>query len=256
MISLAPRLQLQLGMVSHVHSGVIIGIKGALVTVEVESTPGLPEFAALGSNDPVVKESKHRITSALRAINVPLPPRKIIVNLAPAGLPKRGTAFDLSIAMALLHSAGEIHPNSTVETLFLGELALDGTLRPCSGVIPIGMTALLHGLTSMIVPVENSEEAACLPHLNVYVAHHLSEVLAHCKGEKCLEKVSPLPWSEELNPSHLFSEIIGQHVPKRALEIAAAGRHHLLFVGPPGSGKSMLAQCLPQLLPPLGDSEA
>jgi len=177
------------GMIARLFSGVVQGIRGELVAVELEASPGLPDFSAIGSSDPIVKEAKHRVTSALRSIGEDLPPRKIIVNLAPASLPKRGTAFDLPIAIAILQANGKIDPLTTSETCLLGELALDGALRPCRGVIPVGMTAMMNGISSLIIPSQNSEEASCLPNLDIYVADHLKQVVDHFRGKEELPKV-------------------------------------------------------------------
>lgn len=243
-------------MISHVTSGTVLGIQGELITVELETSTGLPDFAALGANDPIIKESRHRIFSALRSLDLEIPSKRIIVNLAPATLPKRGTNFDLPIAIALLISTRVIVQETTADIVMVGELALDGSLRGIRGVIPIGMRAIVQGIKALIIPSENGIEASTLPNIEVFVASHLIEVIEHLRGEKELKRVEPIAWKVESKNLKSFPTIIGQPVAKRATQIAAAGNHHILFSGPPGSGKTMLAEIFPSLLPPLTDVEA
>ncbi|OGQ34177.1 MAG: hypothetical protein A3F16_00190 [Deltaproteobacteria bacterium RIFCSPHIGHO2_12_FULL_43_9] len=249
-------MQLGFFMIAQVTSGTVLGIQGELVTVELETSPGLPEFSALGANDPIIKESRHRIASALRALDIDIPSKRIIVNLAPATLPKRGTNFDLPIAIALLISTGQIDQESIADVVMVGELSLDGGLRGIRGVIPIGMRSILQGVKTLIIPAENGAEASTLPNIEVFAASHLIEVIEHLRGGQSLHRIKPVAWTRSEKNLKSFPNIIGQPVAKRAIEIAAAGNHHILFSGPPGSGKTMLAEIFPSLLPPLTDVEA
>jgi magnesium chelatase family protein len=225
-----------------------------LVSVETHVANGLPAFALVGLPEAAVRESRERVRAALLTCGYEMPPRRITVNLAPADLPKEGGRFDLAIALGLLAATGQIAPNTLAGYEFLGELALSGQLRPIPGVLPAAVRARDAG-RMLIVPQENAGEAARVSDAHVFGAQHLREVVAHLLGVALL----PQAQAAALESSSVgldLRDVRGQHRAKRALEIAAAGGHNLLMIGPPGAGKSMLAHRLPGLLPSMSESEA
>ena len=239
-----------------IHTRARVGIHAPAVTVETHLSGGLPSLSIVGMPETAVRESKDRVRSALLNAGFDFPARRITINLAPADLPKEGSRFDLPIALGILTASGQVEPASVEHMEFLGELALDGHLRPLKGVLPAVLAARQAGRTIM-VPSANQQEAALASRDDAYAAEHLLAVCAHLRREERLSPVpSQLPDEAAARIEGDLAEVQGQHVPKRALEIAAAGRHNLLFHGPPGTGKSMLATRLPGILPPLGDEAA
>ncbi|OHV08478.1 YifB family Mg chelatase-like AAA ATPase [Kushneria phosphatilytica] len=231
-----------------------VGLDAPEVLVEVHLSNGLPGLAIVGLPETAVKESRERVRSALINANFEFPTKRITLNLAPADLPKEGGRFDLPIALGILVASGQI-PHEAVDRLeCLGELALDGHLRPVPGVLPAAMAARRAG-RALMVPAACADEAALAGELTVLPVTHLLDVVAHLLGQQRIEPhVLSEPPAAALPPFDLC-EVRGQHQARRALEIAAAGGHNLLFAGPPGTGKTMLASRLAGILPPLRENE-
>ena len=234
-----------------------IGIEAYPVSVEVHLARGMPQFAIVGLPEMAVRESKDRVRSALLNSGFELPKtrKKIIVNLAPADLPKSGSSFDLAIAIGMLAASHQLPMEDLAKYEFLGELALSGALRPIKGGISVALACKKAG-HALILPTLNAEEVALVNSQTMYAAEHLLDVVAHLTHKKEIPAILPLPLDMNIAYQHDLAEVKGQHHAKRALEIAAAGNHSLLMVGPPGSGKTMLASRLPSILPPLSQEEA
>jgi len=242
-------------MLTKITSATTVGIQTYHIDVEVDLSFGMLQFNIVGLPDAAIRESKQRIMTALKQCGIRLPERKITVNLAPADIKKEGTVFDLPIALGILHAAEIIilEKEFLHETLFLGELSLDGSIKPVKGVLPIAHDSVAMGKRRMVVAPENAQEASLSLAMEIIAAGNLVELIAYIRGEKrIIPTVIDLSRLSAIQKQTVdLSDIKGQFVAKRALCIAAAGRHNIMLVGSPGSGKTMLAQRLVHLLPPL-----
>lgn len=238
-----------------VYTRAICGINAPLVSVEVHISPGLPKFSIVGLPEAAVKESKDRVRSAIINSLFQFPATRITVNLGPADLPKQGARFDLAIAIALLLATRQLSCSTIHQYELTGELALDGSLRDVSGILPIAIASAQSG-RALITSTNNAEEAVLSKQVTAYGAKHLLSVCAHLNGSATLKKQTKKKHVIIQQKYRDLSDVQGQANARRALEIAAAGKHSLLFNGPPGCGKTMLASRLPGILPPLEDADA
>ncbi|MDM3872183.1 YifB family Mg chelatase-like AAA ATPase [Porticoccus sp. W117] len=238
-----------------VHTRARTGIQAPSVSVEVHLSNGLPSLNIVGLPETAVRESKDRVRSAILNAHFEFPARRITINLAPADLPKEGGRFDLAIALGILAASGQVPADALKDCEFLGELSLSGDLRPVTGVLPASLACGSAG-RPLILPAENAAEAALSSSTDVLPANHLLAVCAHLHGNQRLTQAPATTASNHTEAGLDLNEVIGQQQAKRALEIAAAGAHNLLFAGPPGTGKTMLASRLPGILPPLSEQEA
>lgn len=238
-----------------IHSRANTGINAIPVTIEIDLSLGLPGFSIVGLPEAVVKESKDRVRSALLNTNFEFPARRIIVNLAPADLPKQGSRFDLPIALGILAASKQIPTNTLDSYEIAGELALSGALRPIKGGLPFAL-ATRNAKRKLIIPCDNADEATLVKNIDVYPAKHILEICEHFMGTQCITKHTCNISTSEPTYTLDLSDVHGQQQAKRALEIAAAGGHSLLMTGPPGTGKTMLASRLSTILPLMTEEEA
>ncbi len=237
------------------YSGAVIGVDGHLVRVEVDLVRRLPATVVVGLPSGAVRESTERVRSAIGAAGFEYPRLRVTVNLGPADVRKEGTGFDLPIAVAILAASGQLPPGALEGVLLAGELSLDGVLRPVRGVLPMGVMAAAEGLEAAVLPAEVAGQAAVVPGLRAYGAETLADVVAMLRGERDLPVARPAEGIADRDMPDL-EDVRGQVMARRALEIAAAGGHNLLLIGPPGAGKTMLASRLPSILPEMSPAEA
>lgn len=252
-------------MFSLIHSASVYGVEGKNISVEADISSGLPQVNVVGLPDPAVRESVERVRSALKNSGFTFPMERITVNLAPADLRKEGTAFDLAIAAGILTASGQIGMPLLQDALLIGELSLNGSVKPVTGVLAMIDQARQSGIRRVILPYDNVAEAAWISGMELCGLNHLSElnsvkldqgIWVHSRTGMQIRETEPAPRQNNRQRSEDFIDIIGQHQAKRAMLIAAAGRHNILLSGPPGTGKTMMIRRLPTILPPLNEQEA
>jgi len=246
-------------MLIKTYGSAVQGVDATTITVEVNISRGA-NFYLVGLPDAAVKESQQRIESALRQYGYKIPGKKVVINMAPADIRKEGSAYDLTIAVGILAASEQMKSDDVSKYIIMGELSLDGTIHPIKGVLPIAIQARAENFKGFILPKENAKEAAVVNNLDVYGVDNIIDVIEFFEGKKELEKTVVDTRKEFFDNSNLFnidfSEVKGQENVKRALEIAAAGGHNIIMIGPPGAGKTMISKRIPTILPPLSLQEA
>ena len=247
-------------MLAKTNTCAVSGVDGQLVEVEVDISPGVPRFNIVGLPDSSVQESRERVRAAIRNSGAEFPMRRITVSLAPADIKKTGPSYDLPIAIGILVCSGQI-PDSVSKSLFLGELSLDGKLRTTHGMLPMLRAGKDKGYETAFVPRVNAREASLVPGIQIRAAENLKQVVEHLRDDAEMPMIQGggIPDTAEappVNNGYSFSDVRGQEKAKRALEIAAAGQHNIVLMGSPGCGKTLLARCLPSILPPMTPEEA